>query len=159
MFDLKKQIVKNTAMTQSSQSFDFPVRVYYEDTDAVGIVYHGNYVKYMERGRTEMLRQANIQLSEVAAEHAMNFVVGEIKLRYKASARLDDYLIVRSRVTAVGNASLTMEQNIFKRIADTESLLLEGSVSLVFITREGKPVRIPDFMRDALAPYFSKETI
>ena len=141
----------------SNHTYRFPIRVYYEDTDAGGIVYYANYLKFMERGRTEMLRASGINLHELDQTQNIIFVVGEVNARYKASARLDDALIVETSIKTVGNASLALQQNILKRVADTESLLLEGSVSLVLITREGKPVRIPSDLRDALAPYTAKE--
>lgn len=144
-------------MSQDSSAFRFPIRVYYEDTDAGGIVYHSNYVNFMERGRTEMLRSAGISLHDLDQKEGIIFVVAELNAKYKASARLDDLVEVHTSVLSMGNASVTLRQNILKRVADTESLLLEGIVSLVLITREGKPVRIPPFLRDALAPYTVKD--
>lgn len=140
-----------------SQVHRLPVRIYYEDTDAQNIVYYANYFKFMERARTELLREADIHLSTMDAQDGLIFVVGEVNARYKAPARLDDQLIVETSVKAIGNASLSLQQNILKRVANTESLLLEGSVTLVVVTREGKPVRIPEHVRAALAPYFVKE--
>jgi len=146
-------------MSEKQNVHRLPVRIYYEDTDAGGIVYYANYLKFMERARTEMLREAGISLSKLDEAEGIIFVVGEVNARYKASARLDDELIVETSVKAVGNVSLNLQQNILKRVADTESLLLEGSVSLVLVTKPSKPVRIPANIRDALAPYHPKETI
>ncbi len=149
-------------MSAAPSPHRFVARIYYEDTDAGGIVYYANYLKFMERARTEMLRQAGISLSKLDADHNIIFVVGEVNARYKAPARLDDEIIVETSVRTIGNASVSLRQNILKRVADTESLLLEGSISLVLITRQegdkGKPVRLTDHLRDALAPYTSKET-
>lgn len=135
----------------------FPVRIYYEDTDAGGVVYHANYVKFMERARTEMLREANFSQRELLEKQDIFFVVAELNAQYKASARLDDELIVETHIKTIGNASVSLQQNILKQVADTESLLLEGSITLVLVTRQSKPVRIPADIRDALSPYTVKE--
>ena len=144
-------------MSRKQSPHRWPVRVYYEDTDAGGIVYYANYFRFMERARTEMLREAGISLQELDNREQIIFVVGEAGARYKASARLDDRLIVETSIKSVGNASVSLQQNILKQVADTESLLLEGSISLVLITRQSKPVRIPQAIRDALMPYTVKE--
>ena len=146
-------------MSEKQRIHRLPVRIYYEDTDAGGIVFHANYVNYMERARTEMLREVGFSQHKLIEDEGIFFVVAELGLRYLASARLDDQLIVETSIKAVGNASLRVQQNVLKQVADTESLLLEGSVSLVLVTRQSKPVRIPAAIRDALAPYTAKETI
>ena len=132
----------------------FLLRVYYDDTDAQGIVYHGHYVRFMDHARTEMLRDAGINQTELLATEGGYFVAGELTMRYHASARLDDQLIVNSRVTNMGNASVKIRQNIYKRVASIDSLLLEGTITLIYIAQStGKPVRIPETLRKALLPY------
>lgn len=135
----------------------FSLRVYYEDTDAQSIVYYANYFKFMERARIEMMRDAGFNHAIIAHETKQYFVVGEVAARYKVSARLDDVLIVETSVLHIGNASLKLQQNVLKRLASGESLLLEGVVTLIYIADSGKPVRIPQELRDALQPYHTSE--
>ena len=87
-----------------------PVRVYYEDTDAAGIVYYANYLKYAERARTELLRLAGIRQSDVSREHGMAFAVCDCQVDYQSPARLDDLVEVRSRLVALRAASVEAEQ-------------------------------------------------
>jgi 4-hydroxybenzoyl-CoA thioesterase len=136
-----------------------PLRVYYEDTDAQAIVYYANYFKFMERARTEMLRAINFQHPERTEDGLNYFVVGELNARYKASAKLDDELIVESSVLNIGGASLKLRQNVLKRVASGDSLLLEGVVTLIYIAESGKPVRIPQNLRDAFAPYLVPDLV
>lgn len=135
----------------------FPLRIYYEDTDAQRIVYHANYLKYMERGRTELLRETGYNQSEMLVQTGEYFVLGEIQARYKAPARLDDNLIVETSVLTIGGASMKLRQNVLKRVASGDSLLLEGVVTLIYVADTGRPVRIPEKLRDAFAPYLVPE--
>ena len=89
-----------------------PIRVYYEDTDAVGIVYYANYLKYAERGRTEMLRLVGFRQSDLAKTHGVAFTVRDCKLDFRRPARLDDLIEVRSRLTGLGGATAEAEQVI-----------------------------------------------
>ena len=137
----------------------FPFRIYYEDTDAQGIVYYANYFKFMERARTEFLRDLGFNHAMITHETKEYFVVGEANARYKVSGRLDDELIVETSVLNMGNASMKLQQNVLKRVASGNVLLLEGVVTLIYIAESGKPVRIPEKLRDAFAPYLvTKET-
>src|SRR5215470_2471956 len=90
----------------------FPVRVYYEDTDAGGIVYHASYLKFAERGRTEMLRAVGIDLSRMHEEHGLIFVVRKGEISYQQPARLDDVLMVQSDLTELGGATAILAQVI-----------------------------------------------
>lgn len=136
----------------------FPVRVYYEDTDAGGIVYHASYLRFMERARTELLRDMGLSQSDLARDHSQIFVVGEMQLRYLAPARLDDLLVVQTDVLKIGGASVQLRQNILKRVDNSDSLLLKGSVTLVYITHAGQAVRLSEPVRNALEPYFAPNT-
>jgi tol-pal system-associated acyl-CoA thioesterase len=131
----------------------FSLRIYYEDTDAQRIVYNANYLKYMERARTELLRELGFTQTELIETHKHFFVLGETHLRYKVSARLDDELVVVTTMTQLGNASVGLRQNILKRLAGEESLLVEGTNTLIYISENRKPVRIPDPIRQALTKY------
>ena len=93
-------------------SFNFPVRVYWEDTDAGGIVFYANYLKFMERARTEWLRSLGINQQPLREQTGCIFVVSETHLKYLRSARLDDQLQVSARVSEQGRASLASEQEV-----------------------------------------------
>jgi len=95
-----------------SREFRWPVRIYYEDTDAAGIVYHANYLKFMERARTEWLRQIGYEQNELAASVGILFVVRKIVIDYIQPARFNDETLVVSRVARLGRASLAFAQDI-----------------------------------------------
>ena len=126
-----------------------PVRVYYEDTDAEGIVYHANYLKFAERGRTEMLREAGIEHRELLQEHGIAFAVRNMSADYVKPARLDDALTVHSRLLDLRGASMSAEQIV--RRADED--LVRLSVRLACIDRQGRPARMPPTLRAVLAAY------
>jgi acyl-CoA thioester hydrolase len=123
--------------------FTFPIRVYYEDTDAQGIVYHANYLKFAERGRTEFLRSLGYDHGQVLEKDGVILVVRHIAIDYHAAARLDDMLDVRTTVAPGGNTSLNMRQDIYRG----ERALAELKVVIVAITPAGKPVRMPPHLR------------
>ncbi|GGC02474.1 tol-pal system-associated acyl-CoA thioesterase [Marinobacterium zhoushanense] len=122
-------------------AFDWPLRVYIEDTDFGGIVYYVNYLKFMERARTEMLRQYGYSQHRLAADHCL-FVVHSVDCRYLKPARLDDELIVRSAIEQAGAASLVFKQKIIDR--HTEQTLCEGQVRVACVNSQTfKPRRWP----------------
>jgi acyl-CoA thioester hydrolase len=106
-------------------SFIWPIRVYWEDTDAGGIVFYANYLKFMERARTEWLRSLGVSQSQLQEHTGCMFVVTRTDVRYAASARLDDALSVRTRVVSKARASMVLEQEICK----TPPYLLDSSLS------------------------------
>ena len=126
-----------------------PVRVYYEDTDAAGITYYANYLKFAERGRTEMLRLAGIQQSEVRRQYGVAFAVRDCKVDYCQPARLDDLVEVRSRLTGLRGASADMAQVISK---DGE-VLVRLDVRIACIGQDARPARFPARLRTALQTY------
>ncbi len=121
--------------------FLFPVRVYYEDTDAGGIVYYANYLKFAERARSEYLRALGVrQQEDLETDDKYGFVVRHCDIDYKAPAVLDDELIVSCRVTEFGGASCTMHQEITRG----DQLLVTLDVKAVYVSlRSKRPVRIP----------------
>lgn len=123
-----------------------PVRIYYEDTDFSGIVYHANYLRFLERGRTDFLRVAGIDQSVLHAEGDIVFAVRRMLLDFLKPARMDDVVIVETSVSVMKGASITMAQ----RIRRGEETLLTAEV-LVAAIREGRPARLPDAVR-ALMP-------
>lgn len=136
-------------MADSPATHICPVRVYYEDTDAEGIVYYANYLKFAERGRTEMLREAGIEHRELLQEHGIAFAVRNMSADYVKPARLDDALTVHSRLLDLRGASMSAEQIV--RRADED--LVRLSVRLACIDRQGRPARMPPTLRAMLAAY------
>ena len=126
-----------------SEPFIWNARVYYEDTDAGGIVYHANYLKFAERGRTEFLRHVGWPRLRVEQELKIAFVVRHAEINYRAVAKLDDMLEVRTSITAIGNTSMTMQQDIWRG----ETVVAEIKVVIVAINFEGKAVRFPPQLR------------
>jgi len=126
----------------SSATFDWPLRVYYEDTDAGGVVYHANYLRFMERGRTEWLRSLGYEQDELRRRECIVFVVRGLTLDYLAPALFNDLLTVRSGLTRFGGASLVFAQHIIRDADDT--LCCRGSVKVACIDAETlRPRRIP----------------
>jgi 4-hydroxybenzoyl-CoA thioesterase len=131
------------------QSFTFRCRVYFEDTDAGGIVYYVNYLKFMERARTERLRDLGFLQSTLAAEGLL-FVVHSAEARYHAPARLDDELLVSAEVIELNRASLRFRQQV-RRAAD-DVLLCEGQFTVACVCADNlKPRAIPPTLHAAFA--------
>lgn len=128
-------------------SIDF--RVYYEDTDAGGVVFYANYLKFAERGRTELLRAAGFENRALHEREGVLFVVRRLNADYHRSARLDDLLRVKTSVKTVNNASFEMNQAIFRH----DSLLFSMDITLVCINIEGKPVRLSEELKSRLNDY------
>ncbi|HVZ00114.1 MAG TPA: tol-pal system-associated acyl-CoA thioesterase [Dongiaceae bacterium] len=123
------------------------LRVYFEDTDAGGMVYYANYLKFAERARTEMLRAAGISHAEMVADDGLMLVVRRAVVEYRRSARLDDALEIETRVAELSGATLTLDQ-VVRRGGE---VLVELAVTIACITREGRPTRLPDKVRAAIA--------
>ena len=132
------------------ENFYHNVKIYYEDTDAGGVVYYANYLKYLERARTEAL--AKIGLSNLQIKEKFNalIVVKSCNIEYKKSAHLEDQLSIRSFVKSVTKTSFFMNQFISKN----EISIVEAQVHLVFVNEKGKPVKVPDIIFDNFKPYF-----
>lgn len=124
-------------------------RVYYEDTDAGGIMYHGNFINFCERGRSELLRDMGVPASEVFKQSGVGFVVRHLDANYTAMVKLDDLLTVQTFVTAMKNSSFVMAQEIFCQNKTVFSM----DVTIVCIDQAGKPVRIPDLLREKFKDY------
>ena len=125
----------------------YPVRIYFEDTDAGGIVYHANYLRFAERARTEALRAMGLPHSDMMLRHGMIFVVRHAELDYQRPARLDDSLVVETTALSVGGASTKLRQSIRRG----DQTLVVVDVTLVSVKEEtGRADRIPAAWRDAL---------
>ena len=130
-------------------AFEFPIRVYWEDTDAGGIVFYANYLKFFERARTEWLRSLGIEQSRLRETTGGIFVVGETAVRYHRPARLDDELLVTAAIQETGRASLIIAQQAFLR--GNKALLAEGTIRIGWVEAESlKPARIPPTILEAL---------
>ena len=117
----------------------FPVRVYFEDTDLSGVVYHANYLRFMERARSDMLRVAGIDQRDAHESGEGVYAVADIRIAYKRPARLDDDLTVESRVTQIGAATCTIHQ----RVMCGDTIVTDGEVTAAFLTPQGRPKRQP----------------
>lgn len=123
--------------------FEWPVRVYYEDTDAQGLVYYANYFRFMERSRTEWLRSLGVDMVAMMDQERRIFVVAEVNARFLAPARLSDTLIVTARLVKLGRVSFDIEQKIYRQSVDGE-LLVQGEVKAAYLDCDTlRPARIP----------------
>ncbi len=122
------------------------VRVYYEDTDFSGVVYHASYLRFLERGRTELLRGLGIDQSALQAAGGAAFAVRHMTLDFLGAARMDDLLRVDTAVAALGGASVTMRQAVMRG----ETALMGAAVRIALV-RAGRPVRLPADLRERLA--------
>ncbi len=128
----------------TSHSID--IRVYYEDTDAGGIVFYANYLKFAERGRTEYLRNLGFENKSLMDKQGVIFVVRKLEADYLIPAYLDDMLRMETSVIELKNASFKMRQSLFRH----KELVFSVDVILVCVDRAGKPVRLPDELRTAM---------
>ena len=131
----------------STTPFTHPVRIYWEDTDAGGIVFYANYLKFMERARTEWLRSLGVEQQSLRDEVGGMFVVSEANIKYLQPARLDDELIVTAELQAAGRASMAIAQQVLlkpKQPTDTPVLLCEGTIRIGWVDAASmRPARIP----------------
>jgi acyl-CoA thioester hydrolase len=125
----------------------FPVRVYYEDTDAAGIVYYANYLKFAERARSEWLRELGAEETRALRASGLVFVVRRCAIDYRQPARLDDLLEVETHVTGAAGATLDLLQIVRRGAAD----LVAMTVTLACVNSAGRPARLPAALRTALA--------
>lgn len=126
----------------------FDVRVYYEDTDMGGVVFYANYLKYMERGRTEWLRALGVNQSALAAQEQRGFMVVRVDVRYLSPARLDDLLQIESEVTRMGRASLHFSQSVWRN----GELIVQSNIQVCCVeTVNMRVAAIPESIRTKLA--------
>lgn len=125
----------------------FAIRVYYEDTDAAGIVYHANYLRFFERARVDMLALLGADLAATLARGEGGYVVAAVELRYLMPARLGDALVVASRIGRVGGSSCVIQQRVMR---DREEIA-GGRVTVVFVGPDGRPRRQPAGWADAFS--------
>ncbi|HEY4215136.1 MAG TPA: tol-pal system-associated acyl-CoA thioesterase [Steroidobacteraceae bacterium] len=138
-------------------SFTWPARVYWEDTDGGGIVYYANYLRFLERARTEWLRSLGYSQQRLAQDPGIVFTVVSLNIDYRKPARLDDELVVTCVPSAEGAVTLRFAQQIYRKGADGNTLLVEASVRVACVDAATlRPCRLPDFLSaEALAPQAS----
>ena len=123
--------------------FSLPIRVYIEDTDAGGIVYYVNYLKYLERARTELMRTFGLERAAVS-DAGWNFVVSDVSLSYKEPARLDDQLLATAVISAVGGATINFHQTVRR----DDAVLVAGDIQIACVDRgTGRPTRLDAALR------------
>ena len=132
------------------ENFFHKLKVYYEDTDAGGVVYYANYLKYLERARTEALSTIGLSNIQIKEKFGALIIVKSCNIEYKKSAQLEDELKIRSFVKSVTKTSFFMNQII--TIGD--KTIIEAQVHLVFVNEKGKPVKVPEIIFDNFKPYF-----
>lgn len=138
-------------MSQKMKGHRHRVRVYYQDTDVGGTVYHANYLNFAERGRTEALRDLGVPHAEMSALHGLFFMVRRIKVDYLAPARVDDSLVVETTTLAVGAATVELRQDVVRPDDGGETLLARLELQLVSVrTSDQRPARIPPRWREAM---------
>ena len=132
------------------ENFYHKIKVYYEDTDAGGVVYYANYLKYLERARTEALSTIGLTNLQIKDKFGALIIVKSCNIEYKKSALLEDELSIRSFVKSITKTSFFMNQIITK----AEITIVEAQIHLVFVNEKGKPVKVPEIIFDNFKPYF-----
>ena len=132
------------------KNFIEKVKVYYEDTDAGGVVYYANYLNFLERARTEAITNIGLSNKKIKEDFGALIIVKSCNIDYKKSANLEDQLDIRSFVKSVTRTSFTMTQIISRK----DDIIAEAKVHLVFVNDLGKPIKIPDIIYENFKPYF-----
>jgi len=133
------------------ENFFHKVKVYYEDTDSGGVVYYANYLKFLERSRTEALSSIGYSNKKVKEDFEALIIVKACNIEYKKPAHLEDELTIRSFVKSITKTSFFMNQIITRK---KDEIIVEAQVHLVFVDKKGKPIKIPDVIYSKFKPYF-----
>ena len=128
-----------------TNSFKYEVKIYYEDTDAGGVVYYANYLKFLERARSEAIYELGLTNKKLLEKYGILIIVKSCNINYKKSARLEDKLNIFSSVKSITKTSLIMKQTIKRK----EEIISESDVHLVIVNKEGKPTKIPKILETA----------
>ena len=132
------------------ENFFHKLKIYYEDTDSGGVVYYANYLKFLERARTEALFSIGFSNKKVKETYNSLIIVKSCNIEYRKPAHLEDELTIRSFVKSITKTSFFMNQIITK----DKEVIVEAQIHLVFVNNEGKPVKIPDEIYSKFKPYF-----
>ena len=133
------------------KNFNHKIKVYYEDTDAGGVVYYANYLKYLERARTEALIKIGLSNLKIRDNFNALIIVKSCNIDYKKSAYLEDELNIKSYILSLTKTSFVMSQTIIKN----KLVIVEAKIHLVFVNEKAKPIKIPKLVLDKLKPYIS----
>ena len=129
-----------------SKQFKYKVKIYYEDTDAGGVVYYANYLKYLERARSEAIYSLGLTNTNLQKDHDTLIIVKSCNIEYKKPAKFEDELEIISSILSKTKTSFTMLQTIKKN----EEIISEATVQLVTVNKEGKPIKIPEILNNLL---------
>lgn len=131
--------------------FSWPIRVYFEDTDMAGVVYYANYLRFMERARTEWLRTLGFEQDRLRADEHLVFAVRRAEVEYRRPARFNDVLMVESRVLHVGRASIDFSQEVLRQDNDKRVLLVQGRIKVACLDAQTfKPAAMPRLLLEAV---------
>ena len=133
------------------KNFNHKIKVYYEDTDAGGVVYYANYLKFLERARTEALIKIGLSNLKIKNNFKSLIIVKSCTIDYKKSAYLEDELTIKSYIFSITKTSFVMNQTIIKN----KIVIVSAKIQLVFVNEKGKPVKIPKLVVDKFKPYIS----
>ena len=133
------------------KNFNHKIKVYYEDTDAGGVVYYANYLKYLERARTEALMKIGLSNLKIRDSFKALIIVKSCNIDYKKSAYLEDELNIKSYILSLTKTSFVMSQTIIKN----KIVIVEAKIHLVFVNEKAKPIKIPKLVVDKFKPYIS----
>ena len=133
------------------KNFNHKIKVYYEDTDAGGVVYYANYLKYLERARTEALIKIGLSNLKIRHNFKALIIVKSCIIDYKKSAYLEDELNIKSYILSLTKTSFVMSQTIIKN----KIVIVEAKIHLVFVNEKAKPIKIPKLVVDKFKPYIS----
>ena len=133
------------------KSFNHNIKVYYEDTDAGGVVYYANYLKFLERARSEALSEVGSSNLKIKKDYGALIVVKSCNIEFNKSAHLEDKLKINSFITSFTKTSFTMSQSIYRN----KDSIVKSKIHLVFINEKGKPIKIPENILKNLKPFLS----
>ena len=126
---------------------EFKIKIYYEDTDSGGVVYYANYLKFLERARTEMISSIGLSNKKLLDDYNILIIVKSCKIEYKKPITLEDIIVVKSKIKSMGRSSFVMQQIIEK----DKKLMSEAEIVLVVVNKLGKPVKIPNILKEKLS--------
>tara|TARA_B100001287_G_scaffold14745_1_gene11125 strand:+ start:104 stop:517 length:414 start_codon:yes stop_codon:yes gene_type:complete len=133
------------------KSFNHKIKVYYEDTDAGGVVYYANYLKFIERARSEALSEVGLSNLKIKKNYGALIVVKSCNIDFNKSALLEDKLNINSVITSFSKTSFTMSQTIYRK----KDIIVKSKVHLVFVNEKSKPIKIPENILKSLKPFLS----
>ena len=126
--------------------FNYKVKVFYEDTDAGGVVYYANYLKFFERARTEAIAEIGLSNKKLLKENGILIIVKSCKIEYKKPAKLEDQLEIKSSIISTSKTSFKMKQKAYK----DQELITDCEIHLVIVDKKGKPTKIPNLLKKKL---------